>query len=79
MSTVTLHDEIADIERLLARAHALMPTSRGPSEWLRAADPDEDEDDLFGDDDLGFDDVDEDELDEDEDEDELDGDLDEEL
>jgi hypothetical protein len=74
MSTVTLHDEITDIERLLARAPALVPTSRGG--WLRAADHDEDEDDLFGDDDLGFDDVDEDELDED---DELDGDLDEEL
>lgn len=77
MSTVTLHDEIAALERQLARAHALMPTSSQPGEWLRAADHDEEEDDLFGDDDLGFDDVDEDELEEDEDE--LDGDLDEEL
>ena len=42
------------------------------------ADDDEDEDDLFGEDDLGFDDVDEDEDDDDADED-LDEDLDEEL
>ena len=42
---------------------------------LRAADQDDDEDDLFGDDDLGFDDVDEDELEEDDD-DGLDEDLD---
>jgi hypothetical protein len=77
MSAVTLHDEIADLERLLAGAPALVSATREPAEWLRAADPDEDEDDLFGDDDLGFDDVDEDELEEDDDP--LDGDLDEEL
>ncbi len=75
MSTVTLHDEIADLERLLAGAQALIATSREPGEWLRAADQDDDEDDLFGDDDLGFDDVDEDELEEDDD-DGLDEDLD---
>ena len=74
MSTVTLHDEIADLERLLAGAQALIATSREPGEWLRAADQDDDEDDLFGDDDLGFDDVDEDELEEDDDA--LDEDLD---
>ncbi|HVC84166.1 MAG TPA: hypothetical protein VNC12_02840 [Solirubrobacteraceae bacterium] len=77
MSTVTLHDEIADLERLLAGAQALIATSREPGGWLRAADQDdEEEDDLFGDDDLGFDDVDEDELEEDDDA--LDEDLDDE-
>jgi hypothetical protein len=77
MSAVTLHDEIADLERRLAGAPALISAIREPAEWLRAADPDEEDDDLFGDDDLGFDDVDEDELEEDDDA--LDEDLDEEL
>jgi hypothetical protein len=76
MSTVTLLDEITDLECLLAGAHASMSTSSRPGEWLRTADEDEDEDDLFGEDDLGFDDVDEDEADED---DELDDELDEDL
>jgi hypothetical protein len=82
MSTVTLLDEIADLERLLAGAHASISTSSQPGEWLRAADEDEDEDDLYGEDDLGFDDVDEDEDDEEQDvelDDELDEDLDDEL
>jgi hypothetical protein len=78
MSTVTLLDEIDDLKRLLAGAHASISTSSKPGAWLRAAADDEDEDDLFGEDDLGFDDVDEDEDDDDADED-LDEDLDEEL
>ena len=73
MSTFTLLDEIADLERLLAGAPASIATSRG-GEWLRAAPEDEDEDDLYGEDDLGFDEVDEDEVDEDD----LDEDIDEE-
>jgi hypothetical protein len=80
MSTLTLLDEIDDLERMLAGAHASMSTSSRPGEWLRVADGDE-EDDLFGEDDLGFDDVDEEERDEDDDElseDDLDEDLDDE-
>ena len=81
MSTLTLLDEIDDLERLLAGAAAPISISRRPGEWLAVAD--EDEDDLFGEDDLGFDDVDEEDADEDDDEaetdDELDEDLDEEL
>jgi hypothetical protein len=81
MSTVTLLDEIDDLERLLAGAPAPLATSSQPGEWLRVAgdDEDEDEEDLFGEDDLGFDDIDEDDPDEDDelendelDEDELD-------
>jgi hypothetical protein len=81
MSTVTLLDEIDDLERLLAGAPAPLSISSAPGEWLRVAGDgdDEDEDDLFGEDDLGFDDIDEDDPDEDEeiedeelDEDELD-------
>jgi uncharacterized protein YdaT len=83
MSTVTLLDEIDDLERLLAGAQALISTSSRPGEWLRVADEDE-EDDLFGEDDLGFDDVDEEDADEDdddlaEDDDDLAEDLDDEL
>lgn len=76
MSTVTLLDEIADLERLLAGAPASIATSRG-GERLLAAHDDEDEDDLFGEDDLGFDDVDEDEADEDDLDDDLEDDDDE--
>jgi len=83
MSTVTLLDEIDDLERLLAGAHASISTSSRAGVWLRVADEDEDEDDLFGEDDLGFDDVDEEEPDEDDDElgddDELAEDLDDEI
>ena len=84
MSTVTLLDEIDDLERLLARAPARLSNSSAPGEWLRVAgdDEDEDEDDLFGEDDLGFDDIDEDDPDEDDEieDDELDEDeLDEEI
>jgi hypothetical protein len=69
MSTVTLLDEIDDLERLLAGgSRASISTSSRPGEWLAVADEDEDEDDLFGEDDLGFDDVDEDEAEEDDDE-----------
>ena len=68
MSTVTLRDATDDLERRLAE----QARSGG---WLRAAAEDEDEEDLFGDDDLGFDDIDEaDEADEADDEDDLDGD-----
>ena len=79
MPTVTLLDEIDELERLLPGARAPLSTSSQPGQWLRVADDDEDEeDDLFGDDDLGFDDIDEDTEDDD---DELDGedDLDEDL
>jgi hypothetical protein len=83
MSTVTLLDEIDDLERLLAGARACISISSRGGGWLRVADEDEDEDDLFGEDDLGFDDVDEEEPDEDDDEiaddDELAEDLDDEL
>jgi hypothetical protein len=66
MSTVTLLDEIDDLERLLAGAHAPQCTPSQPGGWLRVADDeDEDEDDLFGEDDLGFDDIDEEDPDED--------------
>jgi hypothetical protein len=82
MSTVTLLDEIDDLERLLAGAQASTSTSSRSGGWLRVADEDE-EDDLFGEDDLGFDDVDEEDADEDElaedDDDELAEDLDDEL
>ena len=83
MSTLTLLDEIDDLERLLAGAAAPISVSSRPGTWLAVADDDEDEDDLFGEDDLGFDDVDEEDAEDDDDEvegdDELDEDLDEEL
>ena len=79
MSTLTLLDEIDDLERLLARAAAPISISSRPGEWLAVADDDEDEDDLFGEDDLGFDDVDEEDADEDDDEVEADDELDEDL
>ena len=73
MSTLTLLDEIDDFERLLAGAAAPMSTSTRPGALLAVAgDDEEDEDDLFGEDDLGFDDIDE----EDSDEDDEDGDED---
>ena len=52
MSTVTLRDATDDLERRLAE----QARSGG---WLRAAEEDDDDGDLFGDDDLGFDDIDE--------------------
>ena len=66
MSTVTLRDATDDLERRLAE----QARSGG---WLRAAEEDDDDGDLFGDDDLGFDDIDEsDEDDEDADDDDAD-------
>ncbi len=65
MSTVTLRDATDDLERRLAGIGAAAPGRSGG--WLYA-DEDEEED-LFGDDDLGFDDIDEDEIDEDDDDD----------
>jgi hypothetical protein len=79
MSTLTLLDEIDDLERLLAGAAAPISISSRPGERLAVADDDEDEDDLFGEDDLGFDDVDEEDADEDDDEIEADDELDEDL
>jgi hypothetical protein len=77
MSTVTLLDEIDDLERLLAGDRASISKPSRAGEWLAVADDDEDEDDLFGEDDLGFDDVDEDDDDDDlADDDELAEDLD---
>jgi len=77
MSTVTLRDSLDDLERSLAaiRAAKLGPARSGV--WMYAEDEDED-DDLYGEDDLGFDDIDEededdiDDLDEDVEEDDLD-------
>jgi hypothetical protein len=77
MSTVTLRDALDDLERSLAaiRAATLGPARSGV--WMYAEEEDED-DDLYGEDDLGFDDIDEeddddaDELDEDVEEDDLD-------
>jgi len=77
MSTVTLRDALDDLERSLAaiRAAKLGPARSGV--WMYAEDEDED-DDLYGEDDLGFDDIDEededdiDDLDEDVEEDDLD-------
>ena len=63
MSTVTLLDEIDDLERLLARAAAPASISSRPAERLAVADDDEDEEDLYGEDDLGFDEIDEDDPD----------------
>lgn len=76
MSTLTLLDEIDELERMLAGAAAPISTSARPGEWMAVADDDEDEDDLFGEDDLGFDDIDEDDEDADseDDEDDLDAD-----
>ena len=68
MSTLTLLDEIDDLERLLAGAVAPMSTSTRPGALLAVAGDDEEEDDLFGEDDLGFDDIDEEDADEDGDE-----------
>jgi hypothetical protein len=65
MSTLSLLDEIGDLERLLAGAGAPQSTSTRPGALLAVADDDEDEDDLFGEDDLGFDDIDEEDADED--------------
>lgn len=59
MSTVTLRDALDELERGLARSVPVL-----------YADDEEDEDDLYGEDDLGFDDIDE------EDDEDLDDDLD---
>jgi len=69
MSTVTLRDALDDLERSLAaiRAAKLGPARSGG--WMHAEQDDE-EDDLYGEDDLGFDDIDE------EDDEDLDDDLD---
>jgi hypothetical protein len=64
MSTLTLLDELDDLERLLAGAAAPICTPLRPGALVAVAD-DEEEDDLFGEDDLGFDDIDEEDVDED--------------
>ena len=82
MSTVTLRDALDDLEHGLAGAFAPEPGPARSGGWLYAEE-DDDEDDLYGEDDLGFDDIDEeddddlDDLDELDDDDDLD-DLDEE-
>ena len=58
MSTVTLLEEIDELERRLV-------TARQAGPLLAVADDDEDEEDLFGEDDLGFDNIDEEDADED--------------
>ena len=70
MSTVTLRDVLDELEHRLAGAGASVTDPARSGGWV-AVDDDE-EDDLFGEDDLGFDDIDE------TDEDDLDDDLDEE-
>lgn len=79
MSTLTLLDEIDDLERLLAGTPAPKFTSTRPGPSLAVADDDEGEEDLFGEDDLGFDDIDEEDADEDDDEPDGDDDLDEDV
>jgi hypothetical protein len=73
MSMVTLRDALDDLERRLAGVCATDPDPARSGGWLYAEE-DEDEDDLYGEDNLGFDDI--DEVDED-DLDDLDDDLDE--
>lgn len=76
MSTVTLRDGLDDLEHRLAGAGPPMPDPARSGGWLYAEEEGE-EDDLYGEDDLGFDDIDEDdedeidEIDEDIDEDDL--------
>ena len=82
MSSVMLLDERGELERLLSERRPPMSPASRPAEWMRVADDDEEEDDLYGEDDLGFDEIDEedddDELDLDDEElEELDEDLDE--
>jgi len=81
MSTVELRDAGDDLEHKTAGVRALPSGPARSGGWLRAEE-DEDEDDLYGEDDLGFDEIDEedddDELDLDDEElEELDEDLDE--
>ena len=63
MSTVTLRDALDDLEQTLARARGPRAGLAWTGGLLRAAEEDDDED-LFGEDDLGFDDIDEEEDDE---------------
>ena len=58
MSTVTLRDALDDLERNLAAARAATAGPGRSGVWLYA-DDEEDQDDLYGEDDLGFDDIDE--------------------
>jgi hypothetical protein len=77
MSTVTLRGALDDLERGLAAIHAAKLGPARSGFWMYAEDQDDD-DDLYGEDDLGFDDIDEededeiDDLDEDAEEDDLD-------
>ena len=66
MPTVTLLDEIDDLERRLTGRSAAVSTANRPGDSRCVAADDEDEEDLYGDDDLGFDEVDEDETEDDE-------------
>ena len=85
MSTITLRDALDDLEQRLSGAGA--PASGEARPGVRLHAEEEEEDDLFGEDELGFDSIDEDEADEDDleeldpdlDDDELDDDLDDEL
>jgi hypothetical protein len=70
MSTVESRDASDDLEHQTAGVRVLPSVPARSGGWLRE---DEDEDDLYGEDDLGFDDIDE----EDDDEDKDVGDLDE--
>jgi hypothetical protein len=72
MSTVTLRDALDDLERSLAAIRAAKPGPARSGGWM-SADEEDEEDDLFGEDDLGFDDIDEED---DEDAEDLDEDLD---
>ena len=73
MSTVTLRDALDDLERSLAGAGAPIDGPARSGGWLYAEE-DDDEDDLYGEDDLGFDDIDEEDDDDVDDLDELDDD-----
>jgi hypothetical protein len=72
MSTVTLRDALDDLEHSLAASGARLPGPARSGGWLHAEE--EDDEDLFGEDDLGFDDIDEE--DDEDDLEEIDADLD---
>jgi len=67
MSTVERRDAGDDLEHQTAGVRVLLSVPARSGGWLRAQE-DEDEDDLYGEDDLGFDDIDEDDEDDDDEE-----------
>jgi hypothetical protein len=73
MSTVELRDAGDDLEHKTAGVRVLLSVPARSGGWLRAEE-EEDEDDLYGEDDLGFDEIDEEDDDEDEEVADLDAD-----